>query len=225
MPTKLQSYLENNSINVQSISPILALRGSTINLDLSNRNPELKQIDVSDTATFTNYVFSKIKSAGAVAAIGGYNEERVIYGRSAHFAGSEPRSVHLGVDVWMEAGTTIAAPLAGSVHSFRDNAGYGDYGPTIILQHELERITFYTLYGHLSRTSLSDLYKGKKIAAGAKLGEIGPYPENGDWPPHLHFQIITDMRGLEGDFPGVAAPSQRDYYLSICPDQFSYSAV
>jgi murein DD-endopeptidase MepM/ murein hydrolase activator NlpD len=142
----------------------------------------------------------------------------MIYHRSNHFKGEEPRTIHLGVDIWTEAGTPVFAPLSGKVHSFRDNAGFGDYGPTIILEHLLDDTLFYTLYGHLSRASLAGLHQGQLFEKGAVLGEIGPYPENGDWPPHLHFQIITDMLGMEGDFPGVASVSKRNFYLSICPD-------
>ncbi|MEP6913389.1 MAG: response regulator, partial [bacterium] len=41
---------------------------------------------------------------------------------------------------------------------------------------------------------------------------------NGDWPPHLHFQIIEDMRVHEGDYPGVCSISERAKYLNNCPN-------
>jgi 4-aminobutyrate aminotransferase-like enzyme len=50
------------------------------------------------------------------------------------------------------------------------------------------------------------------------LGRIGDFPQNGDWAPHLHFQIITDLLGWEGSFPGVALPSQMPVWRSISPD-------
>src|SRR5690606_14730404 len=101
---------------------------------------------------------------------GGYNEDRIIYKRSSHFQGEEPRSVHLGVDLWTEAGTPVYAPLDAFVHSFADNQGMGNYGPTIILEHRLENHLFYTLYGHLSRKSLLGLSVGKSIKSGEKVG-------------------------------------------------------
>ncbi|HSI90676.1 MAG TPA: peptidoglycan DD-metalloendopeptidase family protein, partial [Adhaeribacter sp.] len=128
------------------------------------------------------------------------------------------RSLHLGIDIWAQAGTAVYAPLAATIHSFQDNAAYGDYGPTLILQHELEGTVFYTLYGHLDRASLKNLKPGKTIAKGEKIAEFGPYPENGDWPPHLHFQIIADMQNLKGDFPGVCKPSEKAFYVALCPD-------
>ncbi len=188
-------------------------------LDFSATNPDLATLDLTDTAVFSDYVFAKLRQAGAAVGVGGYNEHRVIYRRSAHFQQTtELREIHLGVDLWAEAGTPVYAPLDGVVHSFRDNDNFGDYGPTIILEHHHEGRPLYSLYGHLSRTSLEVLYEGKPVTAGDKIAEIGPYPENGNWPPHLHFQLMTDILGLKGDFPGVCSLRDRDRYLAICPD-------
>ncbi|WP_080059846.1 peptidoglycan DD-metalloendopeptidase family protein [Spirosoma aerolatum] len=190
-------------------------------LDFSATNPDLDQLDLTDTAVFTDYVFGKLKITGAQVGVGGYNEHRVIYRRSPHFndVEAEPREIHLGIDLWAEAGTPVLAPLTGIVHSFQDNAHFGDYGPTIILEHHATASQpRYSLYGHLTRQSLEGLYEGKVFNAGDKLGEIGPYPENGDWPPHLHFQLMTDMLGLKGDFPGVCSVADREKFLAICPN-------
>jgi peptidoglycan LD-endopeptidase LytH len=197
-------------------------------LDFSATNPDLApdrvpSLDLTNTAVFSEYVFGKLREAGAEVGIGGYNEHRVIYRRSEHFniEETEPREIHLGVDIWAEAGTLIFTPKDGFVHSFQDNNRFGDYGPTIILQHNLAGKTVYSLYGHLTRTSLEGLYEGKPFRAGEKLAEIGPFPENGDWPPHLHFQLITDLLNNRGDFPGVCSLTDREFYLGICPDPMS----
>ncbi|GAA4417051.1 hypothetical protein GCM10023187_49180 [Nibrella viscosa] len=188
-------------------------------LDFTANNPDLATLDLTNTAVFTDYVFGKLKAAGAVVGVGGYNEHRDIYRRSAHFQqAEEPRCIHLGIDLWAEAGTPVYAPLDGVVHSFQDNNNFGDYGPTIILEHQVAGKPLYSLYGHLSRRSLEGFYVGKTVKAGEWLTEIGPFPENGDWPPHLHFQLMHDMLGLHGDFPGVCTLADREYYLSVCPD-------
>ena len=206
-------------------------------LDFSATNPDLTGLDLTDTAAFTDYIFGKLRAAGASVGVGGYNEHRIIYRRSEHFNAlglnssdaAGPREIHLGIDFWADAGTPVFAPLDGVVHSFQDNANFGDYGPTIILEHDRNAAgkplfgpaafqPRYSLYGHLSRTSLNGLYEGKPFQAGAKLAEIGPYPENGNWPPHLHFQLMTDMLGLRGDFPGVCSLADREKFLAICPN-------
>ncbi|MEE8146188.1 MAG: aminotransferase class III-fold pyridoxal phosphate-dependent enzyme, partial [Longimicrobiales bacterium] len=131
----------------------------------------------------------------------------------------EQRTVHLGVDVFLEAGSAVLAPIAGKVHSFHNNADPLDYGPTIILEHEPDGgPRFFTLYGHLSEDSLDGLNKGAEVERGEELARLGDITVNGGWPPHLHFQIMTDLLDMEGTFPGVAAPSQRDVWLSLSPD-------
>ncbi|WP_353722574.1 peptidoglycan DD-metalloendopeptidase family protein [Dyadobacter sp. 676] len=189
-------------------------------LDFTAGNTGLLTRDLSETTDFNAYVFNELLSGSTFNGIGGYDEDRVIYRHRKHFTTDieKPRSIHLGVDIWAEAGTPLYAPLDATVHSFAFNDHYGDYGPTIILAHKLSGITFFTLYGHLSLSSLEGLHEGKTIRAGERFAAIGPYPENGDWPPHLHFQVIRDMGSYRGDFPGVCNAADRGYYLDLCPD-------
>ena len=189
-------------------------------LDFTAANPRLAQPErLRDTAAFAGLVRAMLAEQRAAVGIGGYLENRVIYRRSPHFdAAAEPRSLHLGVDVWVPAGTPVAAPLPAVVHSLADNNHFGDYGPTVILQHDLEGVSFYSLYGHLSRADLAGLRAGQALAAGQVFAHVGPYPENGDWPPHLHLQLLADTQGRVGDFPGVAPPSERAYWAALCPD-------
>lgn len=151
-------------------------------------------------------------------AYGGYAEDRAIYDTPNFAAGEEPRTIHLGVDIFAAAGTPVFAPLDGRIHSFQDNANPKDYGPTIILEHDVGALVFYTLYGHLSRESLVSLDIGKPFAAGNRLAALGEAGVNGGWPPHLHFQVILDLMDQSGDFPGVCRASERARWLRICPD-------
>ncbi|OJV18948.1 MAG: peptidase M23 [Dyadobacter sp. 50-39] len=189
-------------------------------LDFSAGNTDLLTRDLGETRHFSEYVFGELLSENTFNGIGGYGEDRVIYRQRKHFSADteKPRSIHLGVDIWAGAGTPLYAPLEATVHSFAFNDHYGDYGPTIILAHEISGMTFFTLYGHLSLSSLEDLHEGETIKAGETFATIGPYPENGDWPPHLHFQVIRDMGSYKGDFPGVCNAADQDYYLNLCPD-------
>ena len=203
------------------ILPAYSLAGPNVaQLDFTAANPRLAHPEqLRDTMVFGELVHEMLAAQQATVGIGGYLENRVIYRRSPHFAAAtEPRSLHLGVDVWVPAGAAVAAPLPAVVHSLANNDNFGDYGPTIILQHEVEGVIFCSLYGHLTRTDLTGLRAGQTLAAGQVFAHVGPYPENGDWPPHLHFQLIADMQGRVGDFPGVAAPSEREYWATLCPD-------
>jgi murein DD-endopeptidase MepM/ murein hydrolase activator NlpD len=189
-------------------------------LDFTEANASLRRVDLSDTASFDSFVFQQLHRAGKIYGYGGYLEKRDIYRRSEVFATAQEdfRNIHLGIDIWTEAGSPIFAPLDGKVHSFQDNEGFGNYGPTIILEHQVEGKIFYSLYGHLRQEDLQSLEVGQVLRAGEAFCRVGPYPENGDWPPHLHFQLIWDLEGNWGDYPGVAAEKDLAYYQHNCPD-------
>ncbi|MHA7129564.1 peptidoglycan DD-metalloendopeptidase family protein [Algoriphagus namhaensis] len=193
---------------------------SAMKLDLSVTNAALNQVDFSSTSAFDRFVFDQLASLNKKYALGGYLEHRAIYQRAEMFAtaAEDFRNIHLGVDIWADSGTPVYAPFDAKVHSLQDNAGFADYGPTIILEHVAQGRTFYTLYGHLSRADLDFLEKGQRVIAGELLCHLGPYPENGDWPPHLHFQLIWDLEGKSGDYPGVCSIREKDRYAANCPN-------
>ncbi|HEX6818613.1 MAG TPA: aminotransferase class III-fold pyridoxal phosphate-dependent enzyme [Ktedonobacterales bacterium] len=218
-------WLEEHANQIgRVIEPELA-DATTVVFDLGMSSLELgNNADFADTDALGERLFAHMRSAGAQVGIGRYDEARPIYTTDAYKVegndGPEWRTLHTAVDLFLAPGSPVFAPLDGVVHSFHDNAAPKDYGPTIILEHRVDegRLTFFTLYGHLSRDSLAGLSIGMPVARGAEIARIGAPPENGDWPPHLHFQIITDLLDKAGDFPGVARPSQRDLWLSISPD-------
>lgn len=190
-------------------------------LDFTEGNQSLRADILDDTAAFTSYIDQQLLHADARYGIGGYAEHRTVYSRSKVFdakEGVEPRRLHLGIDIWGLAGTPVSAPLDGIVHSFAFNDQFGDYGATIILEHHMPAGIFYSLYGHLSLQDLKGLEKGQCIPAGQAFAHFGKPVENGHWPPHLHFQLILDMEGKAGDYPGVCAWSERERYLRNCPD-------
>lgn len=192
-----------------------------VHIDLSEVSQELKDIEIPSSGELKKGIESYLSKKKAKVAYGGYNEKRNFYERSVIFNDEKteaPRNIHIGLDFWSEVGTIVLSPLDGTVHSFQDNQGIGNYGPTIILEHTIGERTFYTLYGHLSRKCIKNLCFGQIVEAGDKLGELGSIKVNGDYAPHLHFQIIHDLQGFNGDYPGVASKEDLDLYLENCPD-------
>lgn len=190
-------------------------------LDLSVSNKELKKVNVNSSTDLEAYILGYMQRCKAKVAYGGYLEKRNIYNRSIHFHQDNTqaqRNIHLGLDVWMQAGTPVYAPIDAEIHSFRNNINHGDYGPTIILEHNIKGFQFYTLYGHLSLISLQDKYVGKKVLQGDQIATLGTSEINGDYPPHLYFQIIKDLQGYEGDYPGVCSEMEVEFYKSNCPN-------
>ncbi|QWX84566.1 peptidoglycan DD-metalloendopeptidase family protein [Cellulophaga sp. HaHaR_3_176] len=189
-------------------------------LDLSKSNSDLLNIKITNPVVCQAYITETLQAANAEVAFGGYLEKRNLYADKGNFSGEKTalRNIHLGIDYWAKEGTIVITPLRGKVHSFKNNTTSGDYGPTIILKHQISDIYFYTLYGHLSVESLSDLYIGKEFEEGSVLGYLGATAINVNYAPHLHFQIINDMQGCLGDYPGVCALSNLDYYTLNCPN-------
>ena len=77
---------------------------------------------------------------------------------------------------------------------------------------------FYTLYGHLCKASVAAQRVGDLLKKGDRIGALGNPLQNGQWAPHLHFQIMLSMLDNTQDFPGVAFPKQMQVWKSICPD-------
>ncbi len=216
----LEKHLENYS------QGSIALLDDTIPfskytpLDLSGTNNELSEYNMGNPYSCQEYINEVLKRTSAEVAYGGYLEKRSLYAKEGNFIGSgkTPRNIHMGMDFWAPSGTKVLTPIDGEVHSFKNNTTKGDYGPTIILKHQLAQITFYTLYGHLSLESISELYVGKKFKSGMQLATLGTPAINVNYAPHLHFQIIKDIQEYYGDYPGVCSADTLEFYFANCPD-------
>jgi 4-aminobutyrate aminotransferase-like enzyme/Ser/Thr protein kinase RdoA (MazF antagonist) len=216
-PPLLEMDLRTSPVRVFNLSP-----GSTF----LGADPVSSQVQA-----LTQGIFGEMQRTGSAVGIGRYNEPRLLY-TSPLLANSdlpteqpidEHRTIHLGMDFFTEPGTSVCAPLDGVVYSFANNRAHLDYGPVVVLEHQLEYTgadgtAFFTLYGHLTEDSLRNLQIGQRISRGQVFAHIGSSSENGDWPPHLHFQVISDLLDLGTDFPGVALASERQVWTSLSPD-------
>jgi murein DD-endopeptidase MepM/ murein hydrolase activator NlpD len=218
MITELENALIKNRADFHPVIDFYPLKEKLFHFDFTANNKILGASEIADTNQFTGYINRTLQTNNAKFGIGGYKENRILYRRSELFAGEEARSLHLGIDIWGPAGTPVYAALGGMVHSFAYNDKFGDYGATIILLHQLETVAFHTLYGHLSLADISTLSEGAYINRGQVIGHFGEPSENGNWPPHLHFQIIHELYLKEGDYPGVCKLSESEGYLKNCPD-------
>ncbi len=148
-------------------------------------------------------------------SVGKYDELRPTLYDQPMFGGE--RIVHVGIDLGGPAGTAVFAFWAGRIASVVDLDQPGDYGPTIVTEHELDGRVLYALHGHLSRGGLDRWAVGDAFERGDKLAELGAESENGGWPPHLHFQLSWEPP-VGGDIPGVVTLADRKIALQRCPD-------
>lgn len=211
-----------NHIPKEAVSAVLDPTISFDNyckIDLSASNKDLLKIDVSSSQEWEKYIDAYLLNRNKKVAYGGYLEKRNIYKRSDYFNNSNvDRNIHLGIDFWAPAETSVHAVLNGTIHSFQNNDNFGDYGPTILLEHTFNGETFYSLYGHLSLKSIEHISVGQKIQSGDKIGWLGDATVNGDYAPHLHFELIRDLEGKKGDYPGVCSSEKVDWYSNNCPN-------
>ena len=215
----IQAVLQAHGQDFHPVVPFDPVNDRLYPFDFTSGNKDLRADEIADTESFAVWIKETLRQHGARYGIGGYGEHRTLYARSKHFdAGEEPRRLHLGVDIWGPAGTKVMAPLDGVVHSFGFNNNDSDYGATLILTHNIDDIGFHILYGHLSLKSLKNLYEGQHISKGEVIAEFGMRFENGNWPPHLHLQMILDMERWKGDYPGVCKFSEKEQWLENCPD-------
>ncbi len=217
---QLATYIAGNPKAVSDVVDIDRQYDRLLHFNFTATNTSLDADTVADTRAFARWVENELQNRQCRYGIGGYMEHRTLYARSALFdtPGQEPRRLHLGTDIWGPALTPVYAPLSGRIHSFQNNDLFGDYGPTIILEHDLDGLALYSLYGHLSAQSLEGLVVGQAIRQGQQIAAFGHMDENGSWPPHLHFQLMFDIQGSAGDYPGVCRYAEKELYRQNIPD-------
>jgi 4-aminobutyrate aminotransferase-like enzyme/Ser/Thr protein kinase RdoA (MazF antagonist) len=154
--------------------------------------------------------------------IGPWGEKRTVYTDKAfesRFIESERRIHHLGVDLFMAAGTSLYTPLDATVVSVEVEHEPLGYGGLIKLLHHPEGCPpFVTLWGHMAHEALGRLKPGQQLTAGDLVGYMGDIHENGGWTPHLHFEMSADTSLSATEIPGVGEAAYLDVWADLFPD-------
>jgi len=218
---KIVEWIDSNKNSF--VEPVSLENEKVISIDLSVGSQQLGSNSEFETIqNFEKKIRRILEDNEANIAIGGYGEVRPFYTTDAYQRegnnGPSWRTMHIGTDYWMKASSEVYSVYPGVVYSITDNDQPCDYGPTIIIEHlGVDDLPFYTLYGHLSKSSLCYVKEGQQVGMGEMIGYLGDSSENGGWPPHLHFQVILDLLDIEGDFPGVCYVDEASVWLSLCP--------
>ena len=222
--SRVRAFLHRNTANFASVLPVDARRDPVHVLALSIESPLINgNAALNDETHLSQRVFAEIHARNADMGIGRYDEARLLY-TAPFFALSEHeleprRTIHIGLDLFLPAGTPVHAPLDGVICAAANNATSQDYGPVIILRHSTDDgASFFTLYGHLSQGSLTNAKVGRAVAKGERFATLGTPEENVGWTPHLHLQVITDLCDWGTDFPGVGDAELRAVWKSFSPD-------
>jgi hypothetical protein len=192
------------------------LKGDPFIADLSTNSPLLQGMDVRDQEKLQRILDEKMGSKYCWG-VSPYLEQRdTLLGDCPQMV-AEKRFIHLGLDVIVELGTSLHAPLDATVAESGYESGEGNYGGYVLLKHENRGlVSFYSFYGHLCKDRLPAA--GKTFSAGAAFAEIGDFHENGNWFHHTHIQVIT-QKGLEMGyvFKGYCAKEDLVEMNDLCP--------
>lgn len=216
------SWVGKNQRPVSALFPETKGRGiASIDLSVGSRWVGHIQ-ELADYDLFDFKLSGLEKEHGNAVMAGGYLEPRCIYTTEAYDRqgneAPESRTIHLALDFWLPAGTAVHALYDGVVHTTIFDEGDKEYGGLVILKHQAGNVEFFTLHGHLDKASSNIRNVGDRVSAGDLIGRLGAQSENGNWPPHLHFQLMLSMLEFENDFPGVAYANEEEIWAGICPD-------
>ncbi|CAN7620873.1 aminotransferase class III-fold pyridoxal phosphate-dependent enzyme [Brucella pseudogrignonensis] len=154
--------------------------------------------------------------------IGSWGEKRTVYTDKAfqsRFIEGQRRIHHLGVDLFMPAGTPLYTPLAATVASVEIEHEPLGYGGLVKLEHHPENCPpFVTLWGHMAHEALGRLKTGQKLQPGDLVGHMGDIDENGGWTPHLHFEMTTDVNLTATEILGVGEAAYLKVWADLFPD-------
>ena len=219
---KFENWAKNNQISLNTLFPSEKAE-RIINIDMSVGSTLLGNISEYSDPEVAEFKLKQYRKHNPNSILlNGYLEMRPFYTTDAFKSegnnGPQYRTAHLGTDFWVSEETAIHAPFDAKVKIVHHNNYDKDYGPMIILEHKFDGSIFYSLYGHLSLPSLDILIVGQTVKQGELIGYVGNSKENGNWAPHLHFQLILDLLGNDENFNGVCLPSEIDIWKSICPD-------
>lgn len=219
---QFEKWATENDFNVSDLFP--TINKNTVHpIDLSVSSKWIgHQKDFNNLDLFQFKLEQLQKTIPNKIIAGGYLEPRPIYTSTEYDTvgnnGKESRTIHLGIDYWLPQNTAVHALFDSEVIIATNDANNKGYGGLVVLKHKINGLKFYTLYGHLTIESATKHNVGNIIKKGEKIAELGNHPENGNWAPHLHFQIMLSLLNYKNDFPGVAYFNQIDTWKSICPN-------
>jgi 4-aminobutyrate aminotransferase-like enzyme/Ser/Thr protein kinase RdoA (MazF antagonist) len=171
--------------------------------------------DLEHPARLAGRLADQLKQAGASVGVGRYGEPRPFYTADDFKVvgddGPEWRTVPLGLDLFVPAGTPVMAPFDGQIVSIGAHTGPWSSTTALLIKHEPQPgVFFYSHFSGLDGQLPQGLAPGAVVTRGARLGHVSANP-----PPHLRLQLLLDPAA---GVPESALPRQRDLWLALCTD-------
>jgi hypothetical protein len=201
----------------QDIYPILGnqFKGLPLYLDWSSNS---KLLDMGSTKETDDYIQNTLlKQNNRTWSVGGYLEEREKMLSAYPQYVRENRIYHMGLDINVPAKTKLYAPLDGEIVISDYEEEEGSYGALTVLKHNVNNVVFYSLFGHLNKSLLPKV--GTKFKKGDVFEEVGDFQDNGNWEPHTHLQVFTEL-GYKNEWihRGYCRGEDLKIMRDICPN-------
>ena len=216
------NWSKNQKFSLNQLFPTLGKK-KVVSIDLGMESTLVGHLSEFENLKLFQFKLAQIQDQYPSRIVaGGYSETRPFYNsddfKQLSNHGFDYRTIHLGTDFWIPVNTPVHSLLEGEVVISTVQTAAKSYGGLLVLKHQMGAFQFYSVYGHLSKRSVDNLSCGTIVKKGDCLGFIGDSYENGQWTPHLHFQLTLDLFNFSDDFPGVAVPSQIGVWNSISPN-------
>lgn len=207
------------------IAPVFrGLTGNPLIVDLSVGSSVFDAVDVMNQKAFQAWLDRTMKGRHTWG-LASYLEDRETILSQYPQMREESRYFHLGLDIIVDLGTPLHAPLDSVVQESGYEEGPGNYGGNVLLRHDSPIFeTFYSLYGHLNREKLPA--PGDRFTAGEVFARIGDFHENGDWFFHTHLQVIS-QKGVDQGWVSKGYCSKNDLAVmdQLCPSPLSLFTI
>ncbi|MGJ7033652.1 M23 family metallopeptidase [Niabella hirudinis] len=181
---KVKASFKSIDQHVKQINQLLAERGlSKLTLDNAG-GPEVFDIAATDeVAALYDKELVKAEDIIRHTPIGRphFGDQTSGFGHRYNPFGTGGVEGHTGLDFRGAIGETVKTTADGVVIFAGTKGGYGN---CVMVQHQNG---FQTLYGHLSKISVTE---HQKIKSGEKIGEIGSTGRSTG--PHLHYEVLIN---------------------------------
>ncbi len=220
---RLVSWIESNA---QAIAPVLSTAPARLQkrlVRLDGSDPAATQAMQAADPEHAETLWRAYEAAHPCElGVGLWLERRDVYAGDAfesRLIRGQQRNTHLGIDLFLPAGTPLRAPLDGRVVSAAVDTMTQGFGGVLLLQHEPEAgLVFFSLWGHLDPASMGGLADGADVKQGDEIAQLGRPGVNGGWPPHLHFQLLTLPFAQADEVPGACEADLADVWAELAPD-------
>lgn len=219
---KFEYWANENTFSLSELFPTIK-RNEIHHLDLSVSSTFAGHQEEFNNLDLFQFKIEQLQKENPNKIIsGGYLEPRNLYTSTEYDTlgnyGKQSRTIHLGIDFWLPKNKPVFALLDGEVVIATNDSGDKEYGGLIVLKHQQKGFCFYTLYGHNTSESVLKHKIGDVIKKREQVAILANYPENGNWAPHLHFQVMLSLLDYKNDFLGVAYFKQIEVWKSMCPN-------